>query len=378
MKKLLFLTTQDRFFLSHLKERALFAQANGFAIHIAAQKTSDNYVSDIEQMGFHFYDTKIERQSIGLLSQFKSLMILRKIYSKVKPDVAHHLGAKAIIYGTLVSLFTQGRNNYIVNAPIGLGYVYASKSLKAKLLKPLVTLLYCLTLNPKNSHVILENPDDLDYFVEIGALKRERASCIYGAGVDTEIYAPSSSKNEVFTVVMASRLIKEKGVCEFARAAEILKDNEVEVRMQLIGEPDYGNPNSLTREEYSHLRHSDTVECLGYRTDVVSFLKKAHVCCLPSYYREGLPRSLIEGVSCGLPIITTDTVGCRETVVNKNGCFVKCQDAEDLATKIIELKGSVSTWKEMSEQSRILALEKFDTKIICQETLKIYKDLLDI
>ena len=377
MPKLLYLTTQDKFFLSHLKERAVNAKDNGFTIFVAAQLTDRRYAEEIKKLGFVFFDTKIERRSLNVLSQIRAIRRLIKIINLVKPDISHHLGAKAIIFGTIAHKFANlSTRSGIVNAPIGLGYVYAANEIKAAILKPIVQFMYKLTLNPRNSRVIFENQDDLDFFVRIGALDRKKAICIYGAGVDTEVFCPSNNKNNVCTVVMASRLIKEKGVFDFVRAANVLRTKSVPVRMQLIGEPDYGNPNSLTKQQFEWLKKIDFIECLGFRDDISSLLKKAHICCLPSFYREGLPRFLIEGACCGLAIVTTDTVGCREVVINKNGFLVQPHNVDDLVDKIALLANNPMLREEMGGRSRQVALKLFDSRLVNQQTLEVYYDLL--
>lgn len=373
--RLLYLTTQDRFFLSHIKERALYAQEHGYSIFVAAQKTNNNLVKEIESLGFKFYDTAIERQALDPLNQLQALNRIRHIYKNIKPDIVHHLGAKAIIYGTLIHKIFQLKGG-IVNAPIGLGYVYASNDFKARLLRPFVTFLYKLFLNPKNSQVIVENPDDIKFFVDIGALDRSKAHCIYGAGVNTDEFFPSDDKNNVCTVVMTSRLIKEKGVFEFVQAAHILKKRKVPVRMQLVGAPDFGNPNSLTAEQVQLLKSDPSVEYLGFKANISEILKKAHICCLPSFYREGLPRSLIEGTACGLAIITTDTVGCRETIKNNNGILITPKNSDALAEAVITLTLDRELCAQMGVNSRELCTTLFASNHINKSTFKIYNDLL--
>ena len=379
MPKILYITTEDRFFLSHIKERAEHASNNGFKIAVAAKKTQEKYVREIESCGFEFFDTQVERQSLGPITQLRAIKRLLSIYLKVKPDISHHLGAKAIIYGTIACKLAASllRSTKIVNAPIGLGYVYASDTLKAKLLKPILTVLYHFTLNPTNSEAIFENPDDLEYFVKIKALRRENAHCIYGAGVNTKLYAPSIQKYPITTVVMGARLIKEKGVIEFIKAAQILAEQNVPVNMVLVGEPDYGNPNSISKKQFENFQQLKFLKCLGYRNDMSEILRQSHICCLPSFYREGLPRFLIEGACCGLAIITTDTVGCREVVANNNGFLLSPLDFQGLALSIKKLVENPELCDQLGKRSRTLALKKFDSQLICEQTLNIYKQLIE-
>lgn len=372
--KLLILTTQDRFFLSHLLERALYIQDKGWEIIVATEKTSDDYFRRIQQFGFKVYDTQIKRKSINPFSQLQDIITLSKIYKYEKPDVCWHLGAKYIFWGTIaVRIFTP--HIKIINSPIGLGFIYVSKSFKARLLRPLVTLLYKMLLNPKNSFVIVENHDDIEFFVKINAVKEASIVLIPGAGINTRTFTPSKTKEKICQVVMLSRLIREKGVYEYIQAAKILHEEKVPVQMILVGEPDYGSPSSVTESEYKTLQQCDFIKCLGYQKNVLGILQSSHVCCLPSY-REGLPRALIEATSCGLPVITTDAVGCRDIVINENGLLIKVGDIGELCNAIRFMVENPAERKKMGDKSRELAISRFDSEKICAQTYEVLENLI--
>ena len=372
--KLLILTTQDRFFLSHLLERALYIQDKGWEIIVATEKTSDDYFRRIQQFGFKVYDTQIKRKSINPFSQLQDIITLSKIYKHEKPDVCWHLGAKYIFWGTIaVRIFIP--HVKIINSPIGLGFIYVSKSVKARLLRPLVTLLYKVLLNPKNSFVIVENHDDIEFFVKINAVKEASVVLIPGAGVNTRTFTPSETKEKICQVVMLSRLIREKGVYEYIQAAKILHEEKVPVQMILVGEPDYGSPSSVTESEYKMLQQCDFIKCLGYQKNVLGILQSSHVCCLPSY-REGLPRALIEATSCGLPVITTDAVGCRDIVINENGLLIKVGDIGELCNAIRFMVENPAERKKMGDNSRELAINRFDSEKICAQTYMVLENLI--
>lgn len=374
--KLLVLTTQDKFFLSHVSERAEYFQSCGWEVVVAVQVTSPTFERKIRKKGFKVFDTKIERQSINPISQILAIKRLLKIYSLFKPDLVWHLGAKSIAYGTFAAFVLRLNQSVgIVNAPIGLGYVYSSESFKARVLKPFVNLLYRLFLNPKDSKVIVENLDDLNTFIKKGFLDQKDAFCILGAGVNTSIFSPSERKNEICTVIMASRLIEEKGVWDYVEAAKILFERKVPVRMILAGEPDYGNPSSIAKKDFEKLKNSKAIECVGYRSDIADLLKRADVFCLPSYYREGLPRVLVEACSCGLALITTDTIGCRESIRDNNGFLFKPRDVDSLVKHITYLAEHPKERTEMGKRSRVVALNYFDSSIICKRTYKIFEEL---
>lgn len=372
--KILIVTTQDRFFLTHIKERALFFRDQGCIVAIAAQKTSQEFVESIRAYGFAFYDTKIERRSLNIFSEFLALIRLFKINRSFAPDVSYHLGAKAIFYGTFTARLFNSKVG-ILNAPIGLGYVFASNALRAKLLRPLVITFYKYFLNPRNSKVIVENFDDINYFVKKGYLDSKDAFCILGAGVDTNQFVPLpfDQRNHVCTVVMASRLIKEKGVHDFVQAARQLHKLKVPVLMQIIGEPDYGNPSSISKQEFQEICNDPSVECLGFKQNVLPFLQKAHICCLPSYYREGLPRILVEATSVGLAVLTTDSTGCRESIRDQNGFTFQPHDVNRLTSLVRYLVDHPAELEKMCENSRIVAVNYFETTKICQRTFEVIK-----
>lgn len=374
--KILIITTQDCFFLSHVKERANYFRSQGYVVGVAAQKTSEIFVQQINQLGFVFFDTSLERQSINPLSQIWSLILLLRIQYQFKPDISYHLGAKAIFYGTATARLCNSKVG-IINAPIGLGYVFASKSLKARVLQPIVLWLYKLFLNPSNSRVIVENLDDINFFINKGFLNPKDAFCVLGAGVNTSFFKPISfhEKNDICTVVMAARLIKEKGVLDFVEAANRLYKNKVRVRMQLIGEPDYGNPSSITEAEFEKIKCNPALECLGFQPNVQPFFQKAHICCLPSFYREGLPRVLVEAVSSGLAIITTDTIGCKEVIRDNNGFLIPPHNVDHLVRSITFLVNHPLELRTMGKKSREIALRYFDTELICKKTFDIIKTL---
>lgn len=372
--RILIITTQDRFFLTHIQERAIFLKQRGWEVAVAVQMTDHKYKQKIVGLGFHFFDTKIERKSLNPFSQLIALVRLREIFKKFNPDVCYHLGAKSIFLGTCVAKFVK-HDIKIVNAPIGLGFIYASDSIKAHILRPVVDLLYKLFLNPLHSKVIVENQDDINYFVKNGALKKTDAHCILGAGVDTDKFKPTSHSGPLI-VVMASRLIFEKGVWDFVKVAEALHQEKLPVRCLLIGKPDEGNPSSISVTEYEKLQLNPAVECLGFCENVNEQFSRADICCFPSFYREGLPRVLIEAASSGLAIITTDVIGCRETVNGRNGILVSPHDVQTMVNQIRIYVNNPGLLQEAQCASRALALEKFDKRIICKQTYEVIETLV--
>ena len=367
---------QDRFFLTHVRDRAEFLAQKGFNICVLGKKTGEQYVEQIEALGFKFYDTKIRRDAISPIVALRNFINVALLYRSINPSVVFHLGAKSIFLGTVATRVLKNKVS-IVNAPIGLGHLFICKTIKAKILRYIVIILYKFFLNPEKSKVIVENQDDIQFFLNLKAVRKEDICLVPGAGINTEMFVPKrkTSQNETCTVIMVARLIKEKGVYEFIAAAEKSYKNHLPIRFVLVGSPDFNNPSSLTAQEYKNLKKNPAIECMGFTENVLPLLQQADIACLPSY-REGLPRSLIEACSCGLPIITTDTVGCREIVMNNNGVKVPVGDIEALYDAVKTLAFSESLRKEMGINSRCLAVERFETNKISEETYKIIKSLL--
>lgn len=210
------------------------------------------------------------------------------------------------------------------------------------------------------------------------AAKKEDIHLIPGAGINTEVYVPNEKAvhNEICTVVMVARLIKEKGVHEFIAVAEKSYKENLPLKFLLVGSPDFSNPSSLTEQEYQNLKKNPAVECIGFTENVLPLLQQSDIACLPSY-REGLPRSLIEACSCGLPIVTTDTVGCREIVINNNGLIVPVANKEALFNAIKTLAFSEKIRKRMGVNSRSLAVKRFETNKISEQTYQIVESLYE-
>lgn len=374
--RLLIFTTQDKFFLSHIVERAQYFQKKGWEVALIVQVTSTTLKNKIEQKGFKVFDSKIIRGSVNPFVEFFALVRLFSIYFRFSPDLVWHLGAKPIAYGTIVARVLRLLKPVgVINAPIGLGYVYASDSMRAKILRPVVDLLYKISLNPRFSRVIVENWDDINSFVRKGFLNRKDAFCILGAGVDTSVFIPLSKVDKICIVVMAARLINEKGVWDFVKAAELLQERQIAVRMILVGEPDHGNPSSITKSDFERIKKNSAVECWGFQTNMNKILGKADIFCLPSFYREGLPRALVEASSCGLVLLTTDTVGCRETVRGNNGFLFQPHDVNRLVFLITYLVNHPEERIKMGQNSRKVALQFFDKNKICVRTNEVFSGL---
>ena len=376
-KKILFNITEDWFFLSHFLSRALSAQKDGFEIYVCCNETNKKKI--IENYGINFITLPYSRPNINPFYELYILIRLIFVVVKVKPDIVHNVALKPIIQGTFASWLLNIKS--VVNAPVGMGYVFISKSLKAKLLKPILVLFLRIFLNPhkginKKGKVIFENNDDLNYFKSLKAVDSTHACVISGAGVQIDkTFSKRKIKNKVPIVVLIARMLKDKGIYEFFEAFQLLKNKKVKCQFVLVGDVDPLNPASIKRSTLQKWKVDKEIKWLGWIDDIQKVLLETDILCLPSY-REGLPKALVEGAAASLPLVATDTVGCREVVIDGyNGFLVPIKDSKKLAEAIEKLVLDSSLRKLMGRESFKMANSKFSSSKINSLTLKVYNEL---
>lgn len=371
-RKLLFLLTEDWFFCSHFIERALAAKQAGYAVVVAANEQV--HAAKIRAAGLRFVALPLERRSVNPLKELALLVRIFRLYRREKPDIVHQVGAKPMLYGSTAAQLA--RVPAIVNAPVGMGYIFSSTDRLAKLLRPSVRLAYRVLSNPKNSRVIFENGDDLRSFVNWGAVRAKDAVLIKGAGIDLEQFQPHPMPYGIPVVMLTARMLRDKGINEFVAAAHLLHEQGIKARFVLVGGPDPINPTSLTEQELNALNGKKSIEWWGWSDNMAEKLKQANIVCLPSY-REGLPKSLLEAAACGLPIVTTDTPGCREVVIDGiNGFLVPARNVPLLAEAMRKLIVDATLRMRMGQASRAKAVAEFSAEKVAGETLSVYLELV--
>ncbi len=372
MPKLMYVISEDWFFCSHFLERAAAAREAGYDVVVMTRERAHG--GTIRAAGIRLLPVKFDRRSVNPVSECLSLLRIYLAYRRERPDVLHHVAAKAILYGSLAACFFP--KPAIVNAPVGMGYVFSSRQRLARLLRPCLRLAYRLLLNPRRSRVIFENPDDAAWFVNERVVRAADAVVIRGAGIDVRTFQPGDAPGGPPVVALAARMLRDKGVFEFVEAAHQLYDDGVAARFVLVGDPDSENPASIPVEQLRSWHGRRGVEWWGWRQDMASTWREVHIACLPSY-REGLPKALLEAAACGLPIVTTDAVGCREVVQNgDNGLLVPVGDAPALAKALRTLISDARLRDRMGKRSSVRAEREFSSERVIGETLAVYRSLL--
>lgn len=327
----------------------------------------------IEAAGFRWFPLPMDRRSLNIFSELRLLLKIHQIYKAEKPDVVHNFTIKCVVYGSLAAQLAGIKER--INAVTGLGHVFISDTVKARLLRPLVKSLLRLALRGSQSRLILQNPDDVALFTRLGLIEGGRIHLIKSSGVDTDRFTPiARERGQRFRVLLASRLLWEKGIQEYVGAARALRVRAEELEFLLAGSSDPGNPSAVPEEDIAQWSKEGLLKVLGYVEDMDALMRTADLVVLPSY-REGVPRGLIEAAAMGLPIVTTDAPGCREIVDNGvNGFLVPVKDEQTLAGKIEYLLDNPEVCLHFGAAGRQKVLEEFDEEIVFQKTYAVYQE----
>ncbi len=293
--------------------------------------------------------------SIGLLNNVKTFSSINNLLKKAKPNAVFFGNVKPNIYGGIVAHRLGIKNIYGLIS--GLGYAFIDEpGLKRALVKKICMLLYKISFK-HFTHVFFQNSDDRDFFICHKMIKAEHSSVVNGTGVDLQVFQEKPVPKQL-TFFMAARLIKEKGVFHYAEAAKVLKQKYPNVHFVLAGNIDT-NPSAITEEQLQQC--AEFLEYQGYCKNMVQAINNCSVFIYPSYYREGVPRALLEALACGRPVITTDEVGCKEAVIDQeNGFKITSRNTASLIDAIERFIQTPSLVAEMGHKSRSLAEDKFD------------------
>lgn len=333
----------------------------------------------LREEGFRWIPVRMERRSLNPFAEMAVLRELISVYRRESPDLVHHFTIKSVIYGSLVGRMVGVEPR--VNAIAGMGFVFSSSGVLARTLRPIVRLLLKLVLQGRSSRLILQNPDDRDMVIRTGLINKDHIRLIRGSGVNTELFNVSKVKrpSETTRVLLASRLLWEKGIGQYAEASRILKNSGENIKFYLAGVPDEGNPSAIGKEEIEKWHKEGLVEPLGHVRKMEELLKDIDIVTLPTTYGEGVPRILLEAAASGLPIIATDMPGCREIVDHGvNGILIPDGDAAVLADAIRNLMNDPATMEKMGAAGRAKVLEQFDERLVNEKTLGVYRELLPI
>lgn len=368
-KKILFLVTEDWYFLSHRLYLAQACRGRGWDVVVATQV--NNGRDAIEREGLRIASITVRRGGKNPLTELRTLLQIVRIYRRERPDIVHHVALKPVIYGSLAAM-AAGRP-VVINAVAGMGHAFSADSLSSKIVRRLVQGLLRFCLRGRKSWLILQNRDDARTMTEERLIRPDRLTVIPGSGVDPERFKPAPEPEGDVVIAVVCRMIREKGIYEAVDALRDLKERGLRARLWLVGDPDTENPSGVSPDTLRQWDREGIAEWLGHQSDIAAIWAQAHIAALPTYYREGIPKSLIEAAACGRPIVTTDMPGCRDLVTDgANGLLVPPRDAAALADALESLIESPETRRRMGAAGRDAVERLYTEEKVVQATLDLY------
>ena len=376
MKAVLFANT-DWYLYNFRRALALALQRQGYEVLLISP--AGPYGDKLRALGLRWESVPMARRSLNPLREAALLWHLVRLLRREQPTLVHGFTIKCAVYGSLAARLAGVPAR--VNAVAGMGYVFTSPQLKARLLRPVVRGLLRLALGGSGARLILQNADDVELFRQAGLVDPEHIRLIRGSGVNCAQFAAGMRARPPgdgrMRVLLASRLLWDKGLAEFVAALRQLRLQGRTVHALLAGTPDPGNPATVPEATIREWVAEGLVSWLGHVDDMAGLLGSVDVVVLPSH-REGLPRTLVEAAACGLPLITTDVPGCREVVSDGvDGLLVPRGDSKALAQAIRRLQDDPELARRLGMAARLKARSQFDEHIVIQRTLEVYAELCE-
>jgi glycosyltransferase involved in cell wall biosynthesis len=370
--RLLFLITEDWYFWSHRLDLARAAAQAGFDVSIATRVT--DHGERIQREGFRLFPISLVRQSRNPFVELAAVLELARLYRRERPAIVHHVALKPILYGSLAAWISGVP--VVVNAFAGLGYAFTDETRRGSMAHIYLRKALKILLRLSKSVVIFQNKDDRDLLLQERVVESQQIRIIPGSGVDTKTFDVHPSAEECPIVMLASRMLWDKGIGEFVEAARCLKQNGMSARYVLVGRCDEHNPAAIEPTQLRRWVQEGVVEWLEHRDEMSSTLASATIVVLPSY-REGLPKVLLEAAACGKPLIATDVPGCRDIVTHGvNGLLVPVRNPAALAAAIDSLLRDSSLRVAMGVAGREMVMCTFSVEKVAGQVVDLYRALL--
>jgi glycosyltransferase involved in cell wall biosynthesis len=369
-RRLLFAVTDDWYFVSHRLALARAAMAAGYRVAVATRVQAHG--ATITASGCELIPFDWRRRGTSVWHELKTIVTLARLYRAWQPDVIHHVAHRPVVYGSIAARACP--KAVVVNAIAGRGFVFTSNSWRARLLRPFLTVGLRAALARDRSAVILQVETDAAIIRKSRAVREGRVAVIRGAGVDPSEFVATDLPHGPLVVLLAARLLWDKGVGEFVEAARLLGKRTPEIRFVLVGDVDPGNYRSISRATVQAWHDAGIVQWQGVRSDMPAVLAQCHIFCLPSY-AEGVAKVLLEAASCARAIVTTDVPGCREVVQDGvNGAIVPPCDAVALANAIAALAADRGILAAMGKRGRERVIKEYSIARVAAETLHVYTE----
>lgn len=372
-KKLFIVVNQDWFFLSHRLPIGVAAKEDGYDVTIISEDTGVS--NKIRETGLKTIDLPINKAGTKIKDEIKTFFFLYKLFRREKPDIVHLVGLKTMLWGSLACRLAGVKA--MVSAVCGLGVLFDEEHAHSFMTRSILKVLR-VTHRKKRLSVIFQNNDDKAIFLNAKIMKEEQCAFTNGSGINLQNYdyTPEPIDGSI-KVIFTARMVEDKGTLILIDAAKKLEtEYKGKVQFLLCGGLDT-NPNGITKEMLESRCDGEYIQWLGHRKDVLELLKQSHIMAFPSWYREGLPKSVIEAEAIGRPVVTTDSVGCRDTVVDgKNGFMIPIKDSDALAMALKKLIDNPDLRQTMGNNAREFAVSRFDVKDVINVHLDVYNNIM--
>ncbi len=367
------MVNQDWFFLSHRLPIAVAAKDSGYDVTIVSEDTG---VSDqIREAGLKTINLPINKAGTNIKDEIKLFRFLYKLFKREKPDIVHLVGLKTILWGSLACRLAGVRA--MVSAVCGLGVLFDEEHAHSFMTRSILKVMR-VTHKKRRLAVIFQNNDDKAIFLNAKIMKEEQCAFTNGSGINLQNYdyTPEPTDGPI-KVIFTARMVEDKGTLILIDAAKKLEANyRGRVQFILCGGLDT-NPNGITREKLESKCDGEYIIWMGHRKDVLDLLRQSHIMAFPSWYREGLPKSVIEAAAVGRPVVTTDSVGCRDAIIDgKTGFMIPIKNSDALADALKKLIDDSALRQEMGKNGREFAVSKFDINEVVKVHLGIYNSIL--
>jgi glycosyltransferase involved in cell wall biosynthesis len=378
----LFIVNEAYFFITHRLPVAKALDEAGCEVHVAVPADhvwapDDFSIDEIEKAGFHLHTIPLSRRGKNIVQDAITFFSIYRLIRKLRPNVLHLFTIKPVIYGGLAARLAGVKA--VVSTITGLGHMFIATGTVERVLRSAIVVLYRLATGHGNSRVIVQNRGDAETLTSEGAVKSGNVRLVPGSGVDLDQFPLTDEPRGEPLVILPSRLIWDKGVGEFARAAKALKALNVSCRFALIGDTQSSNPRAVPEHEIRGWVSEGYLEWWGRRTDMPDVFAQSAIVCLPTTYGEGVPKVLIEAAACGRPIIATDIPGCREIVQDGiNGILVPPGNEAALVEALKSLLSSPERRAEMGRNSREIVAKGLTETHVVAATLNVYREISHI
>ncbi|TLP70591.1 glycosyltransferase family 4 protein [Maribacter sp. ACAM166] len=345
---------------------------SGYEVYCAAPDFEQKTIDELHQMGGNTVNFSMEPTGLNPFKDLATIRNLKTIIQKNNIELVFAYTIKPVIYSSIAA---RQAKVPVVSLITGLGFTFSAVSMKSKILQMLTQRLYTFGLK-KNNTVIFQNSDDLQLFKDLNVIsKSQKTAVVHGSGINLERFAfreRTKSNGDIIRFVIVGRLIKEKGIDLFLDAAKILRKKYANTEFHIIGSPPENQATAISIDRLTSYQEQGVVVYHGNQNNIGPLVSQNDIFVLPTYYREGVPRSILEALSIGMPIITTNTPGCKETVENgANGILIPPQDLNTLVKAMEFFIKKPDEIDSMGQKSRMLAEKKFDVAIINKQIIDI-------